>query len=277
MGHCQGAVLGAPSQRGAGWQSPAGSQEGQGKGCPGYLCTPGCPKVLPERGLGQQCGNGDVTSAGKGPGWYRWLWARRWLWAHRWLWALRLHVPVSPPLSLPIEVALSQPRAGLQEPISVPLSFSSCQPGAVRGPGGWPWLCPAAGASSVCGLGPAEPERSKSPQAFLAGGAPGSSLPFPPSPPGKLSPAQPWLQANTCAGQGLPTLGASGRARGQAGCGGAGGHGVPAGCQPCGKDGMGWTGDQCCSHVSCWMPGGTGARDALAVPGAFRLARGGMG
>lgn len=38
------------------------------------------------------------------------------------------------------------------------------------------------------------------------------------------SAAQPWLEANTCAGQGLPTLGASGRAQGQAGRGGTGGH-----------------------------------------------------
>ena len=58
------------------------------------------------------------------------------------------------------------------------------------------------------------------------------------------SAAQPWPEANTCAGQGLPTLGASGRAPGQAGRGGTGGHEVCPGRQPhrAGgrKDGMGW-------------------------------------
>lgn len=100
----------------------------------------------------------------------------------------------------------------------------------------------APNAASACGLGPGGVLIQQISPGISTWGEEGGGLwgagssPCPPpllaNPPGKRGTAQPWPEANTCAGQGFPTLGASGRARGQAGCGGTGGREVRPRRQP---------------------------------------------
>lgn len=172
---------------------------------PGCPCAPRCPRLLPE-----QRGNGDfalpgedVTGAG-GSG----------------------DTLLSPPCFCPHR----GPRGG-----SVPPRSSA---------GSWVTSCPSPSAARAGGHGrgmrpPALPGLAPHP-ASAGGPGPGGALilqippgisprrgPWergaPPSLEALLgSSAQPWPEANTCAGHGLPTLGASGRARGQPGCGGTG-------------------------------------------------------
>lgn len=176
-----------------------------------------CAGCFLSRDLGNSVGMGTVTSPDKGQV------------------ALGTH---GPPVPIPAACQPSRQLCATAEQccrfagtLTCPLGFSSCWAGwsggqrvafAQPGQAVTPQVLqgPTPNSLSACGPGHGAALIQQISPGISTGGA---LLGAPPSLQTLLgSAAQPWPEANACAGQGLPALGASGRAQGQTGSGGDG-------------------------------------------------------